>query len=282
MARKPRSALRRISSAPTVGVEQVRDLQWDHPPRREARPLLDHPVVPRAHAHERKLGVVGELLEALAGEAGEERRKTDRRVDAVEIHVGDASADVPGTAAHLVEARRLEAVLADRSAGDGVETDVRQLLTLEDPHLTSVVMLDDAWGTIGEFPGKTAGERVRRLDDVIVDRDDREPPLGSLGLGEPAHRSLLGGRESLSRLQVFERDRHDLRHHVGFRWPPARARLRSSTPVPPARPATTSAASGAPPRSGAARGPSRARASGACTCARRAPPCRPPRPSWAR
>ena len=79
--------------------------------------------------------VVGELLEPLAGEAGQERREAHRRVDAVEVHVGDARGDVPRAAAHLVETRGLEAVLGDRTADDRVEADVGQLVALEEPRL---------------------------------------------------------------------------------------------------------------------------------------------------
>ena len=99
-----------------LGVEEVRDLQRDHASGRVRRPVLDDPVVPGPHAGQRELGVVGELLEALARESGEERREAHRRVDAVHVHVGDAGADVPRAAAHLVEAGRLEAVLR-RPAG---------------------------------------------------------------------------------------------------------------------------------------------------------------------
>ena len=77
--------------------------------------LDDQSFHARTHG-QRELGVVGELLEPLAGEAGEERREAQRRVHAVDVHVGDAGVDVPRAAAHLVEAGRLEAVLR-RPAG---------------------------------------------------------------------------------------------------------------------------------------------------------------------
>ena len=95
-----------------LGVEDVRDLERDDAARRVPCPFLEVPVVPRADARERELGVVGELLQALAREAGQERREVERRVDAVDVHVGDARRDVPCTPTHLVEAGRVEAVLA--------------------------------------------------------------------------------------------------------------------------------------------------------------------------
>ena len=143
-----------------LGVEQVRELQRDHAAGREPHPLLEHPVVPRPHRREREVGIVGELLQALTGEAGEERREAQRRVHTVDVHVGDARLDVPRAAPHLVEARRLEAVLAHRATDDGVEPDVGQLLPFVDPRLAAVVALDDARRAVGVLRGQAPLEGV--------------------------------------------------------------------------------------------------------------------------
>ena len=46
---------------------------------------------------------------------------------------------------------------------------------------------DDARLVVRELAGEAAGEGVRWLDDVVVDRDDRVAPLARLGLGEERH-----------------------------------------------------------------------------------------------
>ncbi len=67
-ARKPRAALRRISSARQLGVEQPRHLARDDPARVRARPFLEVPVVRGADDGEREVGVAHAELVALAGE----------------------------------------------------------------------------------------------------------------------------------------------------------------------------------------------------------------------
>ena len=141
------------------------------------------------HRRHRELEVVGDLLQALAGEAGQERREVQRRVDAVEVHVLDALVDVPRAAAHLVEAGRLEAVLGHRSADDRVEADVRQRLAVVHPGLAAVVGVDDPRRAVGELARDPTLEGVRRLDDVVVDGDDGVAALGALGLGQEGDRA---------------------------------------------------------------------------------------------
>ena len=111
-ARTPRAALRRTSSAASVGVPQRHDAQRHQPTAGVAGPLLDHPVVVRAHAREREL-LVGALGEHLPAEA-RERREAQRRLHVVEVHVGEASLRVVAARAHLVEADRAHPPLATR------------------------------------------------------------------------------------------------------------------------------------------------------------------------
>src|SRR4029077_18557850 len=179
-----------------------------HASRRVRRPIIDHPFVPRAHAGQRELGIVSELLEALARESGQERGEAHRRVHAVHVHVGDAGADVPRTAAHLVETGRFEAVLRHRPADARVEADVRQLLSLEDPGLAPVAALDDVRCARRELRREPAYEGIGWLDDVVVDRDHRVPPSRPLRLRQPRDLTRGGGGESLLRLQLLERYGH--------------------------------------------------------------------------
>ena len=167
-----------------LGIEQPRQLARDDPVGVGAGPRLEVPVVPRPHRRHREVAVLGDLLQALAGEAGQERREVQRRVHAVEVHVVDALVDVPCAAAHLVEAGGLEAVLGHRPADDRVEADVGQRLPVVHPGLPAVVGVDDARGAVGELLGHAALEGVRRLDDVVVDGDDGVAALGPLGLGQ--------------------------------------------------------------------------------------------------
>ena len=81
--------------------------------------------------------------------------------------------DVPRAPTHLVETRRLEAVLHDRTAHDRVESDVRKDLAGVGPHLTAVLGLDHPRRLILQRLREAALEGVLRLDDVIVDGDDR-------------------------------------------------------------------------------------------------------------
>ena len=191
-------------------IAEVRDLVRDEAVGVRAAPRLEVPVVVRADRGERELVGVGPHREPLADEAGQERREAQRRVHAVDVHVGDARVHVPRAAAHLVEARRLEAVLARRPADDRVEPDVGELLALPHPRLAAVVGGDDARLVVGELLREAAGERVGRLHHVVVDGDDRVRALARLGLGQPGDlfSATLAPAERLARREVVERHVH--------------------------------------------------------------------------
>ncbi len=59
---------------------------------------------------------------------------------------------------------------------------------------------------VGELLGEAPVERVGRLHDVVVDRDDRGPHLGRLGLGEERDPAAAapGAAERLRPLQILE------------------------------------------------------------------------------
>ena len=77
---------------------------------------------------------------------------------------------------------------------------------------------DDARLVVGELLREPAGERVGRLDDVVVDRDDRVRALARLGLGQPRDllAPALAAAERLAAREVVER------HVRSRRAPPAR------------------------------------------------------------
>ncbi len=196
-----------------VGVEQPRDLRRDDAVGIGAGPRVDVPVVPRADRRHREVDVVGDVVQPLAGEAGEERREVHRRVDAVDVHVGDAGVDVPRAAAHLVEADRLERVLVDRATDDRVEPDVRQLLAVVHPDLAAVVLLDDARRAVGELGRHPTFEGVGRLDDVVVGRDHDVLAGRPLGLGQEGDRAL-GARLGLGEAQVVAEILEGAHHQI--------------------------------------------------------------------
>ena len=121
-----------------LGIEQVRHLARDDAVRIGVGPHLLVPVVVRADQRQRKLGVLRLALQALAREAQQGGREVDRRVDTVDVHVGDPGVDIPCPAAHFVETGGLEARLDDGPSDDGVESDVRILLAFEAPVLAAV------------------------------------------------------------------------------------------------------------------------------------------------
>ena len=131
------------------------------------------PVVPCSHRGQRKVAIVCHLLKALAGETRQERGKVQRGVDAVQVHVFDTFMDIPRAPAHFIEADRLEAVLRHRPTNDRIEADIGQRLIVIDPRLAAVRRVNDFRSAIGEPSRQPSGESVRRLDDVIVHRDQR-------------------------------------------------------------------------------------------------------------
>ena len=79
--------------------------------------------------------------------------------------------DLVATGAHLVEARRLDQPVLGLAADDRVEADLEEDLAVELPDLVALVGLDDARRQRLEPRGQAAVEHVRRLDEVVVDRD---------------------------------------------------------------------------------------------------------------
>ena len=117
--------------------------------------------------------------------------------------------DVPCAAAHLVEAGGIEGPLVERLPDDGVEADLVMLLAVPEPVLgTAVVLGHDARGQARITRGHTSLEHVRRLDQMIVDRDQRRMALLARRIGEPVDLVGLGPRreETLLALDLVEGD----------------------------------------------------------------------------
>ena len=74
-----------------------------------------------------------------------------------------------------------------RPADHRVEPDVREEVVLVGPRLPAVVELDQARRGVDEVRGHAALEQVGRLDEVVVDRDDREAARARLGIGQQRH-----------------------------------------------------------------------------------------------
>ena len=140
--RKPRAALRRISSAAARGVGEIRDAERHDRVGMRLVPLLEQPVVPRPDAREPELGV-GRAGEHAAAEPGDLRREVHRRPHAVDVHVAHAGVDVVTAGPHLVEAERLDLHALRAPAGHRVHADLPVALSFELPDLMAPARLDD-------------------------------------------------------------------------------------------------------------------------------------------
>jgi hypothetical protein len=61
-------------------------------------------------------------------------------------------------------------------------------------HLDPGVELDDPWRPVGERAWEPALEHIRRLHDVVIDRDDRVPRLARLRIPEEVGGGVVGRR----------------------------------------------------------------------------------------
>jgi hypothetical protein len=117
-----------------------------------------------------------------------------RPEDAAGVHVLDALVDVPAPGAHLVERRRVDAVLLLGAPGDGVEADVGDDGAVEGPDVVTRLGLDDLRGLIGELRRQPTLEQTGRLDEVVVDahQDHVVGVHGSPAVFGPGCRVRLG------------------------------------------------------------------------------------------
>ena len=146
------------------GIPQRDDGQRHVPARCRAAPLVDHPVVVRAHAQHRQL-LVFRLPEELTAKP-RERRKAQRTEDPGAVHVGETRDRIVRTRRHLGEGhrRRRELLLAlpDRHG----ETGRRHPLAVVDP----IVVRVHTRSEVRVLRRQPVDPHVRRLDQVVVDR----------------------------------------------------------------------------------------------------------------
>ena len=187
-ARTPRAALRRTSSAASCASHSgTMHNGTSRPPESPAHSSTIQSLYARTHASASSLSAaLGEDLAAEAREGGE----AQRRLHVVEVHVGEARLGVVATLAHLVEADRphpplglvvprarvehlvapLE-VFVDPPVGLGPVAALAEDLVPLDP-LDGRPVADDLGAAVAVLRGKPRLPHVRRLDDVVVDRDD--------------------------------------------------------------------------------------------------------------
>ena len=148
-----------------------------------SRPRLEVPVVEGAQAGQSELGILSPRVDGTA-ETRHQRREAQSGPDPGPVHVLNSGLDVEAARPHFVEARRLHAPLVAGAADHGVQADVGVAVALEDPGLGAVVLLDHPGGGVGQGGGQTTLEEIRRLDEVVVDRNDGDPDRPGLGIGQ--------------------------------------------------------------------------------------------------
>src|SRR5271157_238418 len=137
-----------------------------------AAPLVDMPVVVRLQ-HDEGESLVLMPRECRAAEAGE-RREAHGGQNTVRIHVEDPRISVVTSRAELVEARGFHPVLVGRPTSDGIESDIRDLLSLPRPYIGTVGLAHDVGSAIAKSRRDVTRKQVGRLDDVVVDAHEDE------------------------------------------------------------------------------------------------------------
>ena len=108
-----------------------------------------------------------------SAEPADHRREVERRPDPADVHVAHACVGVEAARTHLVEPERLDLDGLGASAGDRVLSDLEVPLALELPDLVTLLGHDDLGRALLECAREASLEHVRRLDEVVIDRDQR-------------------------------------------------------------------------------------------------------------
>ena len=168
---QPFAATRRTSSAISCGSHIGGSDERDEAARVRAAPLVDVPVVVGLQHARGRRPCPSVRLNSWPQNCGK-RREAHRAEHAVGVHVLDALVDVVATGPHLVERRRLDAVLLGRAAGDRVEPDVRAAPGPRRPRRRCRRRVcDDLRRQVLVLRRQAAVEHVGRLDHVVVDAD---------------------------------------------------------------------------------------------------------------
>jgi hypothetical protein len=136
---------------------------------------------------------VGGPEEHPPAESADLGREVDRRPDPAEVHVLDSGVDVVAAGPHLLETERLHRDRLRTATGDRIHADLAVLLSLEVPYLVTRRGLDNPRRPIGERGRHPAGEGMRRLNDVVVHRDDGVAHCSGFGVGQEQVGAQLNG-----------------------------------------------------------------------------------------
>ena len=135
-----------------------------------AAPFADVPVVVGAD-HDRGDVLVRDFGELHAGER-RERREAERRQDSVRVHVADALVHVPTARPDLVVRGRLHSVLLRRATNHGVQGEVRDLLSVENPDVGAILLANDPRRNRMKLHRERPLEHVRGFDCMVVDANE--------------------------------------------------------------------------------------------------------------
>jgi hypothetical protein len=149
-----------------LGVPDGGDRQRDEPAGLGAAPLVDVPVVVRAHHGERLVLVLAPGKE-LAAELGE-RGEAHGAEDTVDRHVAYPLVHVVAADPHVVEGHGLDPVLLGRAADHRVEADVRNFVAVVVPVVGPVVPADHLGCLVLVLGGQEPVEHAPGLNHVVV------------------------------------------------------------------------------------------------------------------
>jgi hypothetical protein len=82
--------------------------------------------------------------------------------------------DVVAAGSELVEARGIDAVAVRRAPGDRVQRDVRDLASVERPHVETSLLVHDARCLVAPTRGHVGVEEPGRFHHVVVDAHEDE------------------------------------------------------------------------------------------------------------
>ena len=98
----------------------------------------------------------------------------------------------------MFEAQGLDVLLLDRPPRHCIDSDLGQNEPVEQPGLGALGQFDDARLAVGELLGQSVAEQVRRLDQVVVDRDEEVMTGLATRLGVGARSERAVDRHSLN------------------------------------------------------------------------------------
>ena len=176
---------------PLLGVRQEGDAQGNDPLGIRQVPFFEKPVVPRANTRHAQFAILGFGKER-ASKARHAGRKIHRGPDPPDVHVLDAVVDLPAARANFIEPGGFDSVILARTPRNTHEPHLEIRLALEFPDFVPLVGLDHSGSAVLEFARQPSLKRVWRLDQVVVDGDERVLDRTGLGIRQQrtGHRSF--------------------------------------------------------------------------------------------